>query len=123
MNPTSKKTQRESLAGFCILIFLIAVFFKSFLVPLLLVPIAGLWFYFTAFRKSLAVFWVGLARWLSAITNPIVLGLIFFVVVTPYGFLYRLFKGDTLKLRRKLYASLWTKKAHKYSITDYESPF
>ncbi len=43
--------------------------------------------------------WTRLGLLLHKITSPIVLGLMFFVVVTPFGLVMRLFGKDLLKLR------------------------
>lgn len=58
--------------------------------PRLLGPLAGLWF-----RLGLV---------LHRLTSPIVLGAIFFLVVTPTGLLLRLCHRDPLRLRRDLRA-------------------
>lgn len=55
--------------------------------PRLLRPLAGLWF-----RLGLA---------LHRLTSPIVLGAIFFLVVTPTGLLLRLCRRDPLRLQRE----------------------
>ena len=45
---------------------------------------------------------------LHKVTSPIVLGIVFFVVVTPIGFLMRLLGKDPLRLRRNAAAkSYW----------------
>ena len=44
--------------------------------------------------------WTRFGLLLSRVMNPVVLGLMFFVVVTPLGWLMRLAGKDSLKLRR-----------------------
>src|SRR5262245_32802461 len=43
--------------------------------------------------------WMALAKWLSLITTPIILGIIFFLVVMPIGRIKRLFGWDPLRRR------------------------
>ena len=43
--------------------------------------------------------WARLGRLLNKITNPIVLGLLFFGVFTPFGWVARLFGRDPLRLK------------------------
>ena len=43
--------------------------------------------------------WLKLGLLLSHIVNPIVLGAMFYVVITPFGLLMRLFGKDPLRLR------------------------
>jgi hypothetical protein len=49
--------------------------------------------------------WMGLAHLLSKVTTPIVLGLVYFVVLTPAGFLMRLFGRRPLE--RPVNAKSW----------------
>jgi hypothetical protein len=52
--------------------------------------------------------WLKLGLFLHTIVNPIVLGIMFFLVVTPTGLLMRLFGKDPLRLKRDpAAASYW----------------
>ena len=62
----------------------------------LLTPLNKLWFKFGIF----------LGRFIS----PIIMGVIFFVVVTPIGFLLRIFGKDVLNLKYDNSKSYWIKK-------------
>jgi len=72
-----------------------AVFFLAagFLTPKLLRP--------------LNLVWLKLGLLLHKIVNPIVMGLLFFVVFTPMGFIMRLAGKDPLKLKRDSAASTY----------------
>ena len=80
---------------FSLISFLLSFSFLilSILKPTLLLPLNRLWMRF------------GLL--LSLIVNPIVLGLIFFVLITPIGIVSRLFGRDELKLKLKDSNSYW----------------
>ena len=52
--------------------------------------------------------WYGLGMLLGKFVNPIVLGLIFFVLITPVSFATRLFGRDELKMKKRNVASYWT---------------
>jgi hypothetical protein len=62
----------------------------------LLTPLNTLWFKFGLF--------------LGKIVSPIVIGIIFFVVVTPTGFLMRILKKDLLNLKFTNKDTYWIKK-------------
>jgi len=47
---------------------------------------------------------------LGKFVSPIIMGLIFFLVVTPTGVIMRLFKKDLLKLKKKNVNSYWIKR-------------
>ena len=74
------------------LIFLILGLINS----IILTPLNRLWFKFGIF--------------LGKIISPIILGIIFFLVVTPTGFLLRLFGKDVINLKYNNNNSYWIKK-------------
>jgi hypothetical protein len=51
--------------------------------------------------------WMALAKWLSLITTPIILGIIFFLIVMPIGMIKRLFGWDPLRRRAPSAVSYW----------------
>ena len=65
----------------------------AFLAPQILSPLNRLWF--------------GLGLLLGKIVSPIVLGLIFFVLITPVSFVTRLFGRDELKIKKRTVESYW----------------
>ena len=54
--------------------------------------------------------WFKLGIFLGKIISPIIMGIIFFFVVTPIGYLMRLFKKDVLSLKFNANKSYWVKK-------------
>ena len=74
------------------LIFLVLGLFNS----KILTPLNKLWFKFGIF--------------LGKIISPIIMGIIFFLVVTPIGLLMRLFGKDVLNLRYNKNKSYWIEK-------------
>ncbi len=73
----------------------------------------------------LGYIWFGLSNVLGAIVSRILLGIIYFVVVTPVGLLRRIGKKDNLKLNlyKKNQNSLYTERNKKYTPEDLEKPF
>lgn len=74
------------------IIFLILGYFKS----TILTPLNSLWYKFGIF--------------LGRIVSPIILGVIYFFIVTPTSILMRLFKKDLLNLKFSNNNSYWLKK-------------
>ena len=62
----------------------------------ILLPLNKLWFKFGIF--------------LGKIISPIIMGIIFFLVVTPIGLIMRLIRKDVLNLRYSDYRSYWIEK-------------
>ena len=59
--------------------------------------------------------WFKFGVLLSKIISPIVMGAIFFLVVTPIGLLMKIFKKDLLNLKLNKDKSYWIKKTDSYS--------
>ncbi len=56
--------------------------------------------------------WYSLGVLLGKIINPMVLGIIFFVLITPVSLVTRLFGRDELKIRKRSVESYWVHRAH-----------
>ena len=50
--------------------------------------------------KYVAIFWLGLSHFIGTFVSKIILSAIFFLIVSPVGFIRRLLGYDTLKLRQ-----------------------
>tara|TARA_Y100000816_G_scaffold156116_1_gene111379 strand:- start:7929 stop:8312 length:384 start_codon:yes stop_codon:yes gene_type:complete len=51
--------------------------------------------------------WFKFGMLLGRVISPVVMGLVFFLVVTPTGIIMRLFKKDLLNLKKKTSSSYW----------------
>ncbi len=60
----------------------------------------------------LNLFWIKLGYFLGKIISPIVMGIVFFIIVTPIGLLLRLFGKDILRLKRNK-NSYWINRDYK----------
>tara|TARA_B110000858_G_C17727947_1_gene438582 strand:+ start:611 stop:997 length:387 start_codon:yes stop_codon:yes gene_type:complete len=58
----------------------------------------------------LNIIWMKFGLFLGNLISPIVMGIIFFCVVTPTGLILRLFKKDVIKLKRNNLKTYWIKK-------------
>jgi len=54
--------------------------------------------------------WFKFGIWLGKIVSPLVMGIIFFIVVTPIGLLLKLLKKDLLNLEFNKNRSYWVEK-------------
>ena len=72
-----------------------------------------------------AVLWFGLSSILSRITSAILLGLVFFLIVTPVGLFRKLFGHDTLRLKqfKKGTQSVMTDRDHTFAAKDMADSF
>jgi hypothetical protein len=90
--PILNQNELRYWAFFISLIFLILAILNS----RILTPLNKIWFYF------------GIA--LGKIVSPIVMGIIFFFVVTPIGIIMRIIGRDILNLKKKSKGSYWINK-------------
>lgn len=68
--------------------------------------------------------WVKFATALAWVNTRLLLGLVFFAVVTPVGLFMRLLGKDPLKLKMDRDAgSYWIKKDHHGDMSRYEKPY
>ena len=59
--------------------------------------------------------WTRFGLFLGNLISPIVMGIIFFFVVTPIGLLMRLFGKDVLNLKKNKFSTYWIKKTDQKS--------
>ena len=78
------------------LLFSIIFFFLGLANSNLLTPLNKLWFKFGLF--------------LGKFVSPFVMGLIFFLVVTPTGLILKIFRKDVLRLKKNNEKSYWIEK-------------
>ena len=62
--------------------------------------------------------WFKFGMLLGNIVSPIVMSLVFFLVVTPTGYLMRFFGKDLLKLRKNKNNTYWVTKNYKSNMKD-----
>jgi len=65
--------------------------------------------------NPLNILWYKFGIFLGRIISPIIVGLIFFIVVTPIAILLKIFKKDVLSLKKNNSDTYWKKKS------DYDS--
>ena len=58
----------------------------------------------------LNILWFKFGMLLGRFVSPIIMGLVFFLVVTPTGLIMKLFNKDLLKLRKNKNSSYWIKR-------------
>jgi hypothetical protein len=68
--------------------------------------------------------WMRFGLLLGSIINPIVLGIIFFVLFTPYGIVMRIFGRDELRLKKIINKkSHWVLRSETQPQTDFRKQF
>jgi hypothetical protein len=75
--------------------------------------------------KYPAILWLGLSRIIGAVISRILLTAVFFIIVTPVGFIRRLFGFDSLKLREfgKDTGSVMIERDKSFTSDDLKKPY
>lgn len=93
--------------------FLITLFF---LILFLLITLISLLnpIYLTPFVK----YWLMIGELLGRVISPVVLGIIFFCLISPIALLTKLFGRDELMIKRELTSSYWIERQQKTFTED-----
>ena len=73
--------------------------------------------------QPLNYYWMRLGFFLGKIVNPIVMGIIYFLIISPYGIIIRLSGRDELFLKFEKKNSLWKNREKKSSVTNFEHQY
>ena len=124
----SKKIKVSSNKSFGIVFFIVFVIIAFY--PLVNQEEYKLWALITALiflvlglinssiLTPLNLLWFKFGVFLGRIVSPTIMGLVFFVVVTPTGLIMKLFKKDLLRLKRKDQKSYWIERKLKSRMKD-----
>lgn len=103
------------------LIFLYFVFnVKALLAVAFLIGVTGV--FIKPLAHLISWLWLKLGDILGYVVSKIILTVIYFIFLFPIAILYRAFKKDPLKLKRK-HSSYWTAREYKYLAGDMENPW
>ena len=72
----------------------------------------------SSFLAPLNLLWFKFGMLLGRIVSPIIMGLVFFGVVTPTGLIMKLFKKDLLRLKRNEKKSYWIERKTKSEMKN-----
>jgi len=99
---------------FSFLLFLFAAYFlyvQSYILASSLSFVALLLLVITVLNDKILLplnsLWIRFGMFLGMIISPIIMGIIFFVLITPYGVLMRIFGRDVLRLQKIGNKSHW----------------
>ena len=73
------------------------------------------------FLTPLNILWFKFGIFLGKFVSPIIMGLVFFLVVTPTGIIMRLLKKDLLKLKKNKLKTYWINRSE--SKSDMKNQF
>jgi len=77
----------------------------------------------TRLTRAIASGWMKLASWIGDFNSRLLLGLIFYLVLTPVAFLYRRFAGEPLRLHPSDVDTYFHDADPPTSPEDFENPW
>ena len=132
MKLSDKKLPSNKKFGFFFsaLFFIVSTYFfynQLEIVASALFVVALLFIFTTLFNADLLLplnkLWMKFGLLLGIIISPIVIAIIFFGLITPYGILMRLFGRDELRLKRIKKESYWILRSQSFLKTDFKQQF
>jgi hypothetical protein len=125
--PTNKK-----FGIFFTFVFIVSSFYFFYLknqyVAIILIFLSSYFFVITLFKlKQLSVlniFWFKFGQVLGRIVSPIVLGIIYFLIITPVAIIIRIIGRDELSLKNNNRLTHWKKRENQdYKRKNFEDQF
>tara|TARA_B110000503_G_C7168281_1_gene422986 strand:- start:1115 stop:1480 length:366 start_codon:yes stop_codon:yes gene_type:complete len=113
--PNNKKFLNFFLTLFVLLNIFIFFYFNSINLYLILlsVTLIIIRFIFLDYIYPINIFWYKIGFFLSKFTSPIILGLIYFILITPIAIFMRIINFDPLKNGKTILNSAWVKQNKK----------
>ena len=115
---------------FSLVFFMLAAYFiytQNQTVVQVMLFVALLFLIITLFKADLLLplnkLWMRFGFLLGKIISPIVLGIIFFGLITPYSIVIRVFGRDELRLRKVKNKSHWIHRSQDSPQTDFKRQF
>jgi len=114
---------------FSIIFLFLAYYFhnKNEYFFILFITILILFLTLSIFKPSLlnapSNYWLKFGLILGKIISPIILGIIFFLILTPISIITRIFGRDELRLKKRNKKSFWVNKSIKISGDTFDNQF
>ena len=114
---------------FSIIFLFLAYYFnnKNEYLFILFTTILILFLTLSIFKPSLlnapSNYWLKFGLILGKIISPIILGIIFFLILTPISIITRIFGRDELRLKKRNKKSFWVNKSIKISGDTFDNQF
>jgi hypothetical protein len=106
----------------CLLIGIIGEKQQFYAIAILLHLINMIW---PNIYRPVAKLWLGLSQLLGTVMSKVILSILFYLMVTPVGFIRKLFGADSMQIKkwRKDSGSVFKKRDHKFKPEDIKHPY
>jgi hypothetical protein len=117
-DPETPKTQLVIVVG----LLLISVLFSNEVIRYVALATGLIALIIPAAGHLIVWGWYRLALILSRVVNPVVLGLLFYLFITPIALLFRLSGNDPMRLKDNR-GSMYEQREHTYTAQDLKNPW
>jgi len=125
LHPISKSQSKDTGMAMVLIVLIAGYLTQKKYFFALSIPILILNMIWPPFFRPLAIFWFGVSHILGTIMSKIILTLLYFLLVTPVGCIRRIFRIDSLQLKKwkKDDSSVFQIRQHKIKPEDITKPF
>lgn len=110
-----------AVLAFACFVSILYVIFKQKFFAIAALTVLALSLFYDAFASAISVTWSKFALIISRVNTTILLSLIFFLILTPLAFLYRIFNRNPLRLKRDAGSkSYFFDRDHVFKKEDFE---
>ena len=118
-SPERKDKTTETILVIAMGLLLLGLIYDQRILMIISFAIGAVGIFIKALASLISYGWDLLSKLLSLIVPQILLGLIFFIFLTPLAFLQKIFKGDSLSLKRPgKELSMWKTREKVFSKSD-----
>ena len=121
----NRPTNKKFGFSFTIIFIIVASYFyyiENFVFSKIFIGIASILLVVTMFFSNLLTFfnenWIKFGFFLGKITNPIIMGLLFFVLISPIAIFFKIIKRDELNVKIKNEKSFFVIKHNQVNTAD-----
>ena len=115
----------ETMAVLAFVSIAVGLFFKLNVLLYITLCLLFIGIFLRTLSICIAHAWLKFSAVLGGISTRVVLTIIYFVFLTPIAFLYRVFHGDFMSLKRQDVAgtTYWNERDYEYTTKDFENPW
>lgn len=110
----------ETFAVFAALLLLPAIYYQRMQFTMLAFAFLSVALFLPPLAEFITIWWLKLSLIISSFNSRVILVLLFYLILTPIAFVYRLFNKDPLNLDMDNRVSFFSERNHVFSKADLE---
>ncbi len=116
-----KEKTLETILAMCFgFLVLHVIFHIKFLLPLSIV-LAGIGLFSDYLSQKVTWIWLKIAELIGAVMGRLLMGMVFFLFLTPLAFLMKLAGKSSVRIKKEQTTTLYDERNHTYTAADLEN--